>query len=211
MLAHANKRVQRGIQPLAAAREVLRRDGVDAVTLRGIAREGGFTNPALYRHYSSKQALLEALIREVYGDFLQVIIRAGAGSNPRESLIRGLQAFREFAIEDPNGFELLFLRPRTHQLDVWPHDHRSKNPSRGFTLLVNGVSAAMDPDSKGPDPVYAALSCHAHALGLVSLYRGGRFGTDVEAFREFFDHAMLIHLGALIGSDPIFESKRSQP
>jgi len=179
------------------------------MTLRGIAQEGGFTNPAVYRHYSSKQALVEALIREVYGDFLQIIMRATVGSNPGESLIRGLQAFREFAIDDPNGFELLFLRPRTHQLDVWPHDHHSDSPSRGFTILVNGISAVIGPDRPELDPVFAALTCHAHALGLVSLYRGHRFGTNVEAFRKFYDRSMHILLGALIGLDPTLESTGS--
>ena len=209
MLAHANSRVQRRIRPLAAAREVLHRDGVDAVTLRGIAKEGGFTNPALYRHYPSKQALMEALIREVYGDFLQAIMRSSVGMTPSQKLMGGLRGFREFAIEDPHGFELLFLRPRTHQLDVWPHDHRSEGASRGFTLLVNGISAAQGPGPKGLDPVFAALSCHAHALGLVTLYRGGRFGTDTEAFRDFYDRAMRLHLTPLLDNESDIATQRN--
>lgn len=210
MLAPANKKVQRGIKPLAAAREVLRRDGMDAVTLRGIAKQGRFTNPALYRHYPSKQALLEALIAEVYSDFRRTIELAAVGSTPEEALTGGLRGFREFAIADPNGFELLFLQPRSKQLDVWPHDHHSGSPSRGFTLLVNGVSAVIGTSRPDLDPVFAALTCHAHALGLISLYRGGRFGSDVDAFRWFYDRAMHILVAALMGDDQRTEFNRSQ-
>jgi len=40
--------------------------GVDGVTVRDIAAASGFTNPALFRHFASKEALAQALYVECY-------------------------------------------------------------------------------------------------------------------------------------------------
>lgn len=47
---------------LRAALVALEESGYSALTVRDIARRAGVTNPALYYHYSSKQALLAALL-----------------------------------------------------------------------------------------------------------------------------------------------------
>ena len=40
--------------------------GFDGVSIRDIAADAGLTNPALYRHYPSKEALGLALYRKSY-------------------------------------------------------------------------------------------------------------------------------------------------
>ena len=54
---------------LGAALKLFAACGVDGVTIRDVAEEAGFTNPALYKHYKSKedmaQNLFEACFREM--------------------------------------------------------------------------------------------------------------------------------------------------
>ncbi|NOT07178.1 MAG: helix-turn-helix transcriptional regulator, partial [Gemmatimonadales bacterium] len=74
-LAHANS-VRKPPRPLAAALTVLRRDGPAALTLRAVADAGGFSNPAIYRHYENKDALIRDVIRESYAVFKSYLFDA---------------------------------------------------------------------------------------------------------------------------------------
>ncbi len=49
---------------LEAAREVLAKEGVEALTLREVARRAGVTHAAPYRHFADKEALLAAVATE---------------------------------------------------------------------------------------------------------------------------------------------------
>ncbi len=61
----AKQAILRSALKLFAAR------GIDGVTIRDVAGEAGFTNPALYKHYKSKEAmaadLFEGCYREMVG------------------------------------------------------------------------------------------------------------------------------------------------
>lgn len=51
---------------LAEALRLFASRGVEAVSVRDIAASTGFSNPALFRHFSSKEALAEALFEQCY-------------------------------------------------------------------------------------------------------------------------------------------------
>jgi len=77
---------------LAAAREMFLRDGADA-SLEGVARLAGVGIGTLYRHFPTRQDLLEALLAGVYDD-LGARARELAGSpEPGEALMTWLRAF----------------------------------------------------------------------------------------------------------------------
>ena len=48
------------------ARMLIERDGMDALSLALLASELGIKPPSLYRHVSSKAALLQAVIEQTY-------------------------------------------------------------------------------------------------------------------------------------------------
>ena len=56
-----------------------------------------------------------------------------------------------------------------------------------FAMLVAGVEACMEEGALGRgDAIDVALGLDAQVLGLMMLYRSGRFGDDRDRFREFF-------------------------
>ncbi|MDA1279417.1 MAG: TetR family transcriptional regulator [Chloroflexi bacterium] len=63
-------------QIVEAARELIASGGVDALTIRGIAAKVGVTEAAIYRHVSSKEAVILLLIQEVEESLFQAISRA---------------------------------------------------------------------------------------------------------------------------------------
>ncbi len=51
---------------LRAALKLFAARGIDGVTIRDVAGEAGFTNPALYKHYKSKEAMAADLFETCY-------------------------------------------------------------------------------------------------------------------------------------------------
>ena len=61
------------IKILNSAFKLFSERGFDGVSIRDIAADAGLTNPALYRHYPSKEALGLALYRKAYDAVLEAV------------------------------------------------------------------------------------------------------------------------------------------
>ena len=59
------KRAQRKAQLIASATKVFARYGYDGTTTSAIAKTAGVTEPILYRHFKSKQAMFVAIVRQM--------------------------------------------------------------------------------------------------------------------------------------------------
>ncbi|AUS78815.1 TetR/AcrR family transcriptional regulator [Actinoalloteichus sp. AHMU CJ021] len=96
---------------LTQARELLVREGREAVTLRAIARNLGMTAPALYRYFPSREELLHRLVEEICSDLAEVITaRARAADTGEEmgAVLTVCRTFRGWALAHPTEFELVF-------------------------------------------------------------------------------------------------------
>lgn len=96
------------------ARRLLVDDGPDALTLRAIAREMGWTAPALYRYFGSHEELVAAVCTDILDELtatLSVARDSVARSEPVERLIAACRAFRRWSLEHPREFQLIFASP----------------------------------------------------------------------------------------------------
>jgi len=55
---------------LKAALKLFAANGIDGVTIRDVASASGFTNPALYKHYKSKEAMATDLFETCYREMV---------------------------------------------------------------------------------------------------------------------------------------------
>jgi AcrR family transcriptional regulator len=96
------------------ARALLVHQGRDAVTLRAIARELGITAPALYRYYSSREALLRQLCDDVCTDLAAELHRELDHVDADDYLAQVFaicRGFRTWALAHPREFTLVFASP----------------------------------------------------------------------------------------------------
>ncbi|UCG24970.1 MAG: TetR/AcrR family transcriptional regulator [Chloroflexota bacterium] len=97
---------------LSIAREMMRADGVAALSLNGIARRLGMTTPALYTYFDSKHAIYDALFRLGFEEFGQ---RMRPPVLERETPFEQLEAIFEqhmaFALDNPDLYQLMMQRP----------------------------------------------------------------------------------------------------
>lgn len=190
MLTTVNRR--RGDDIMPAALAVLRRDGPSGLAMRNVAAEAGVTATALYRHFESKDALVAAVVKEVYRGFRQSLIAELPSSDPAIWLRLAFDRFLRFGLEYPNDYRLLFIEPHGKGIDRFPGDF-VKGKSSGFRHLTDIVARCMNAgvlrgDSE-TEAAYVALTIYAHMHGLITLYLGGRF-PDPRVFESFYHESM---------------------
>lgn len=98
------------------ARDLLVRNGEDALTLRAIAREMGMTAPALYRYFASHEHLLTAVVADLLDELVAEVAAArdAAPADPMRRLGDACRAFRRWALAHPREFRLTFASPHGH-------------------------------------------------------------------------------------------------
>src|SRR5262249_23674320 len=97
---------------LDAARELFVSQGVEAVTMRGIAEKIGYTATTLYNHFQDKEALLLALCEADFQTARARFQRSGRIADPIERPRELGMAYAEFAVRPPSHYRLMFMTPR---------------------------------------------------------------------------------------------------
>lgn len=94
---------------LAAGLAIADAEGLEAVTMQGVALRLGVTPMALYRHVADKADLLDGLVERLLGE-----VATGASDGSWEERLRRLgRSVRGVARRHPNVFPLLLQRPAT--------------------------------------------------------------------------------------------------
>jgi len=96
------------------ALDLMREQGSTQIHFTDIARAMGMTAPALYRYFADRDDLLTALIRDAYNDLAEIVTAAVAPIDPDDDWARlraGMQAYRTWALTQPERFTLIFGLP----------------------------------------------------------------------------------------------------
>ncbi|MBM4269553.1 MAG: TetR/AcrR family transcriptional regulator [Deltaproteobacteria bacterium] len=96
-------------QVLRAAERLFARRGYDGVGLREIAQEVGIRAPSLFKHFASKQAIYNIVMRDLFEGLARAVGEAidGAGDY-EEKLDRLVEAYIDFLVARPHFSAILF-------------------------------------------------------------------------------------------------------
>ncbi len=167
--------VRRGLI-LEAARKVFEAEGLDGASLRAIAAEAGYTPPALYFHFDSKEAIYAQVLQASLAGLSEVVTQAAApASDPAERLRRASLAFFDFYAENPRDLDLGFY--------LFRGGMKPKGLGRERDEALNGaLAAALRPITDAAEALGASreeagiltVNVFAHAAGLLLLAHTGR-------------------------------------
>jgi AcrR family transcriptional regulator len=135
---------------LQAGREILAERGVDALTLREVARKAQVSQAAPYHHFAGKAELVSAIAQHGFEDFAGAL-GAGAdaaGSGALQRLTGMGLAYVRFAVTNPNLFRLLFrpeLRGRTPEGPA--AEAMARAGSAAYQVFLDAVTAAVEEGS----------------------------------------------------------------
>ena len=173
--AASARRTGRAAELVAAALDLLEREGPDAVSLRAVARAVGVSPMAPYNHFADHRALLaavaEAGFRALQSGKLAKL--AGAGAAPLDRLEAGARAYVAFALARPSLYRLMFSG-RFAADSAYPGlAEAAAAPAASLRSLVAAAGAA--------DPERAAVAVWAHCHGVAILALDGHVGDDPAA------------------------------
>ena len=97
---HGNVRAE----AIAAARAIVVADGHEALSLRRVADTVGVAHRSLYNHFEDREALLDAVAEEGFGDFAAEL----RGAKTSDDYVR---AYITFALMNPRLYALMASRP----------------------------------------------------------------------------------------------------
>jgi AcrR family transcriptional regulator len=100
---------------LDAAREIFAREGYESFSMRRLATKIEYSPGSIYLHFKNKEELFETLVEESFERLLQALnkIKNGhAEDDPVEALKKGLRAYVEFGLRNPNDYRFAFLLRR---------------------------------------------------------------------------------------------------
>lgn len=95
-----------------AARELFVTRGVDAVTMREIAKMIGYSPTALYLHFADKEAILRAVCDTDFLALAQELKEIFEIPDPITRLNTLARGYAQFALSHPNHYRLMFMTPR---------------------------------------------------------------------------------------------------
>ncbi len=151
---------------LTAAEAELAHHGIEAFSLRQVARRAGVSHAAPAHHFGDANGLLTALAAEGYRQFLaaQAAREAQADPDPRAQLVAAGLGYVDFAANRPALFRLLFGSTRTD----YANPELMVAANAAYTHLADQVFAA------GGRSVAAEAAAWAMAHGLADLLAAGR-------------------------------------
>jgi AcrR family transcriptional regulator len=155
---------------LEAARDLAAEVGVDAFTLREVARRAGVSHAAPYHHFHDKSALVRALAIDAFDALAQEMIRAAdAQTEPFERFRATGIAYVRFAFKRPSEFRFMFRKDLCLP-DGTPEDELETVSRTAYQVLVDSIAACQRtgqmPDE---DTELLALTAWSTMHGLASL------------------------------------------
>jgi AcrR family transcriptional regulator len=136
---------------LAEAERTLREQGIDALSLRDLARQAGVSHAAPRRHFADRQALLDALAEAGFGRLGDEVCAAidQAGEDYQAGLRAVATAYVRFAIQDAALLQLMFTTKNGNEPGALPEASARLFAAVGDLVGRGqraGVLAPGDPD-----------------------------------------------------------------
>jgi AcrR family transcriptional regulator len=150
---------------LEAAREIILHDGYERFSMRALAERIGCSPAATYKHFESKGEIFDCLAEQSFAALMAASdgVKRVEAEDPVNRLKRGMLAYVNFGLENPDHYRFAFLLHR-------PDATRPAKPRAAYEGLRSRVQKCIDAGPfKSGDTELMAQSLWAAAHGITSL------------------------------------------
>lgn len=160
---------------ISAAMKEIAADGLEAFSLRGVARRAGVSAPAVYRHFADKDALLVAVATECAERLATAMVEAVSAAPPEpleQFRATGIATVR-FAVAHPEHYRVICM---PGVLDAMPEALRAKQDAflqQQRQMIIDAQARGEIADIPLDELLLAASSITA---GLAQAIASGRLG-----------------------------------
>jgi AcrR family transcriptional regulator len=165
-----------GDRLVQVALELLAEEGVEALTLRSVARRAGVSHGAPARHFANLADLLAEVAAAGFRSLSEAIEKSGAAlppeADPRARLAAGGRAYLDCALANPGLFALMFRKTALNR----ENEALERDSSAAFERLLDLVRGAQAAGwHAGRDPRRVAGAMWASMHGLATLWVDGTY------------------------------------
>ncbi|TDW24483.1 TetR/AcrR family transcriptional regulator [Kribbella kalugense] len=167
---------------LSAARDLAKREGWDAVTMRRLADEIEYSANFAYRYFGGRDEILLALVRDGFARLHDAMAAAGQPSADAAAAVRRAgHAYLDFALAESDVYQLMYGLGgvRVPATDTWTEGQAIGD------VLTGLLTTAGD---RRPEPHVMQLWATAH--GLIALRVVGRVDVDPTELHALLDDAL---------------------
>lgn len=93
-----------------AAVRIIGTDGAEGVTVRRLATEAGVAPMSIYNHFGDMHGVFDAVFEQGFTEFTQTLHRSSVSLDPVVALRDMGNAYRRFALDNPDTYAVMFLR-----------------------------------------------------------------------------------------------------
>jgi AcrR family transcriptional regulator len=156
---------------IQAGIEILSKEGVNALSLRKVARKAGVSHAAPYAHFADKQALVAAISTEGYNKLYESVYHAVQRhqGDPLRQFVEAAWAYVEFALTDPDHFKITLSGVVEKEKDYPAFVEISRKSFRLVVELVEAGQRAGILNAGPPDLVAASVWGLVHGFASLIL------------------------------------------
>ena len=180
---------------LQEAVRVIQAQGVDMLTLRSVGERLGVSRTALYRHFTDKSALLEAVAAEGFRMLRMQLLAAWGAGGAEEFTAMGI-AYVRFAVDNPSHYRVMFgglVRGHTDEA-------LAEEATGAFQALVDAIVVLQrSGELRADDPLQMARFIWALVHGIAMLAIDGQIehqGATVDDVARFSLERLRTGLGS---------------
>lgn len=143
--------------------------GIEKLSIRDLARDIGISKNAPYRHFKSKDILLEAIADFGFRKLAKMMSDAIDENESCKENIKNIGfKYLNFSREHPNIYKVMFFNNWTSPSCNPIYDQNGKN---AFMVLMDQVKTGIEKgELKSKDPVKASMTVWAYIHGCASFY-----------------------------------------
>lgn len=151
---------------LKAARELFNEKGFEATSMRNIAEKIEYSPATIYLYYQNKNDIIHALHRDGFNQLNKSFQSVAIEKSPFERLKSLGRVYLQFAIENPDVYNLLFVMKEPMEHLATCQDEDWDEGDRAFDILFQTVTQCQS------DGYFGGMEPHSLSLMIWSTVHG---------------------------------------
>lgn len=153
---------------LDASLALIASEGLEAFSMREVARRAGVSHQAPYHHFPDREAIMAAIVAEGFAMLRADTLEAGEGERDAHKRLTMIgKAYLAFALAHPAHFKLMF---RSEWVKAERHEDASECAEGAFNVLAEAIADVSRAHGRAEDPTLLQISWSlAHGLATLML------------------------------------------
>jgi len=163
--------------------------GLQALSLRDVARRLGVSPWAPYKHFPTRDHLIAEIVSRAYADFASQLDKHKRSGDPLSELANLGRAYIDYAREHPLRYKLMFGTPLPNPAE---HPQMMEKARHAFEILrtiIARLPGDRTPAQADLDALFAWSAVHGLA-SILETRAGEQAGFDPEILQRSSDHLL---------------------